>query len=187
MTLPSDDGSSTGTVLVVDDDESVWTALSSLFRSVGLAVQTFGSTQDLFRATFPNSPSCIVPDVRLPGQSGLDVPAQLAQAGVHLPIVFMTGFGDIPMSVQAMRAGAVDFLPKPFRDQAMLEAVCAAIERDRKSREVSHADARVRTLFETLSSREKEVMRLVTQGLMNKQVVRWTRKTGQVAKRDSGP
>lgn len=167
---PVDVGSPAGTVMVVDDDEAVRTALSSLFRSVGLAVQTFGSTHDLFRAVFPNSPTCLVLDVRLPGQSGLDVPAQLAQAGLRLPIVFMTGFGDIPMSVQAMRAGAVDFLPKPFRDQAMLEAVSAALERDRRSREAVYADTQVRALFETLSPREKQVMRLVTQGLMNKQV-----------------
>ncbi len=121
-------------VFVVDDDESVREALRSLFRSVSLKVETFGSAADFLRSELPDVASCLVLDVRLPGVSGLDFQAELAKANIHIPIIFMTGHGDIPMSVQAMKAGAVDFLTKPFRDQDMLDAVAAAIERDRSRR-----------------------------------------------------
>jgi FixJ family two-component response regulator len=123
------------TVFVVDDDESLRTALSNLFRSVGLRVEVFGSAAELLRSKLPDVVSCLVLDVRLPGLSGLDFQAELAKANLHIPIIFMTGHGDVPMSVKAMKAGALDFLTKPFRDQDMLDAVTMALERDRKRRE----------------------------------------------------
>lgn len=157
-------------VAVVDDDPSVLEALDSLLRSVSLATRLFGSPAELLAAKLPETPGCIVLDVRLPGVSGLDFQEQLVESGIDRPIVFMTGHGDIPMTVRAMKAGAVDFLPKPFRDQDMLDAVMAAIERDRQHRaELStHHDLAVK--FETLTSREREVMTHVVSGLMNKQV-----------------
>jgi FixJ family two-component response regulator len=157
-------------VFVVDDDESVREALRSLFRSVSLRVETFGSAADFLRSELPDVASCLVLDVRLPGVSGLDFQAELAKANIHIPIIFMTGHGDIPMSVQAMKAGAVDFLTKPFRDQDMLDAVAAAIERDRSRRRDEQRLSDVRARFEGLTEREREVMGLVTAGLMNKQV-----------------
>jgi FixJ family two-component response regulator len=157
-------------VFVVDDDESVREALRSLFRSVSLKVETFGSAADFLRSELPDVASCLVLDVRLPGVSGLDFQAELAKANIHIPIIFMTGHGDIPMSVQAMKAGAVDFLTKPFRDQDMLDAVAAAIERDRSRRRDEQRLSDVRARFEGLTEREREVMGLVTAGLMNKQV-----------------
>jgi FixJ family two-component response regulator len=157
-------------VFIVDDDESMREALHSLFRSVSLRVETFGSAADLLRSKLPEVASCLVLDVRLPGLSGLDFQAELAKANIHIPIIFMTGHGDIPMSVQAMKAGAIDFLTKPFRDQDMLDAVAAALERDRKRRKEEHRIAELRTRFEGLTEREREVMGLVTAGLMNKQI-----------------
>jgi len=157
-------------VFVVDDDESVREALRSLFRSVSLKVETFGSAADFLRSELPDVASCLVLDVRLPGVSGLDFQAELAKANIHIPIIFMTGHGDIPMSVQAMKAGAVDFLTKPFRDQDMLDAVAAAIERDRSRRKDEQRLSDVRARFDGLTEREREVMGLVTAGLMNKQV-----------------
>ena len=157
-------------VFVVDDDESLREALRSLFRSVSLRVETFGSAADLLRSKLPDVASCLVLDVRLPGVSGLDFQAELAKANIHIPIIFMTGHGDIPMSVQAMKAGAVDFLTKPFRDQDMLDAVAAAIERDRSRRRDEQRLTEVRAGFEGLTEREREVMGLVTAGLMNKQI-----------------
>jgi FixJ family two-component response regulator len=157
-------------VFVVDDDESMREALGSLFRSVSLKVETFGSAADLLRSKLPDVASCLVLDVRLPGVSGLDFQAELGKANIHIPVIFMTGHGDIPMSVQAMKAGAVDFLTKPFRDQDMLDAVAAALERDRKRRQDEHRVADLRVHFEGLTEREREVMGLVTAGLMNKQV-----------------
>src|SRR6266481_5294094 len=157
-------------VFVVDDDESVREALRSLLRSVSLKVETFGSAADFLRSALPEVASCLVLDVRLPGVSGLDFQAELAKANIHIPIIFMTGHGDIPMSVQAMKAGAVDFLTKPFRDQDMLDAVVAAIERDRKRREADKIVADLQALLETLTPREREVLALVSSGLMNKQV-----------------
>jgi FixJ family two-component response regulator len=160
----------TPTVLVVDDDASVREGLNSLFQSVGLDVKLFASAPDLLRQSFPDAPCCLVLDIRLPGLSGLTFQTQLAEANIHIPIIMVTGHGDIPMSVMAMKAGAVDFLTKPFRDQEMLDAVAKAIERDRNRRESERAVSELRRLFETLTSREREIMARVTAGLMNKQV-----------------
>jgi FixJ family two-component response regulator len=157
------------TVLVVDDDASLRESLSDLFNSVGLQTRLFGSATEFLKASLPESPSCLVLDIRMPGVSGLDFQDQLARANVNIPIVIMTGHGDIPMSVRAMKAGAVDFLTKPFRDQDMLDAVTQAIEWDRKRRVGEQAGAELRNLFEALTPREREVMTLVTSGLMNKQ------------------
>jgi FixJ family two-component response regulator len=157
-------------VHVVDDDESFRTALGRLFRSVGLEVRSYGSAQDFIAAPRSDSPGCIVLDVRMPGMSGIHFQAQLADLEIRLPVVLMTGHGDIAMSVKAMKAGAVDFLSKPFRDQDMLDAVAAAIGRDRKRRGADAADTELRDLFATLSPREQQVMTLVTAGKMNKQV-----------------
>ena len=158
------------TVFVVDDDEEMRLALGNLFRSVGHEVRLFSSTQEFLQAVTSDAPGCLVLDVRLPGMSGLEFQAKLTQANAHIPIIFMTGHGDIPMSVRAMKAGAVDFLTKPFRDQDMLDAVAHAIEADRGRREQSQATAGVRERFTSLSPREREVMTLVTRGMMNKQV-----------------
>ena len=157
-------------VVIVDDDPSVRTSLDSLLRSVGLQTRLYASPGELGAQPLPDVPGCIVLDVRLQGVSGLDVQAQLTAQGVALPVVFMTGHGDIPMTVKAMKAGAVDFLAKPFRDQDMLDAVTAAIERDRQRRQSDGALDGVRAHYATLTSREREVMALVVSGLMNKQV-----------------
>ena len=157
-------------VHIVDDDGSLAAALESLLRSVGLEARSYGSAAELVAATRPDRPGCLVLDVRLPGMSGLDFQAQLAELGIRLPIVLMTGHGDIPMSVRAMKAGAVDFLPKPFRDQDMLDAVAAAIARDRNRRGLDREAEELRNRFATLSPREKQVMGLVAAGRMNKQV-----------------
>ena len=140
-------------VLVVDDDPSVREALSSLFRSVGLDPKLFASTTKLLQHKFPEAPCCLVLDIRLPGVSGLDFQTRLAEANIHVPIIMMTGHGDIPMSVRAMKGGAVDFLTKPFRDQEMLDAVLAAIEQDRKRRESDKKIAHFQALLETLTPR----------------------------------
>lgn len=157
-------------VHIVDDDESLRFALDSLFRSIGLETKTYGSAREFLDAKRDDRPGCLVLDIRLPGISGLEFQEQLSGHGVHLPAVMITGHGDIPMSVRAMKAGAVDFLPKPFRDQDMLDAVTAAIERDRKRRASDSDTAQVRDRFATLSPREQQVMMLVTTGKMNKQV-----------------
>jgi FixJ family two-component response regulator len=162
--------SSAKIVFVVEDDVSVCRALSNLFESVGLQVEVFGSASEMLQGKLPDVASCLVLDVRLPGLSGLDFQTELAKANIHIPIIFMTGHGDIPMSVRAMKGGAIDFLTKPFRDQDMLDAVVKAIEHDRERREADRIVTDVRTLFETLSTREREVMALVSSGLMNKQV-----------------
>jgi FixJ family two-component response regulator len=156
-------------VFVVDDDPSVREALSSLFRSVGLQVELFGSAAEFLQRKRPEGASCLVLDIRLPGVSGLDFQGQLAKADIRTPIIFMTGHGDIPMSVRAMKAGAVDFLAKPFRDQDMLDAVAAAIQRDRQARQADDAASALRAAYDSLTAREREVMALVTSGLMNKQ------------------
>jgi FixJ family two-component response regulator len=156
-------------VFVVDDDASVRDALSSLFRSVGLQVELFGSAPEFLQRKLPDVASCLVLDIRLPGVSGLEFQSQLAKAKNQIPIIFMTGHGDIPMSVRAMKAGASDFLAKPFRDQDMLDAVAAAIQRDRQARESERAASSLRASYELLTTREREVMALVTAGLMNKQ------------------
>ena len=157
-------------IFIVDDDESVREALGSLFRSVGYNVEMFGSAADLLRGKLPDVTSCLVLDVRLPGLSGLDFQAELAKANIQVPIIFMTGHGDIPMSVKAMKAGAVDFLSKPFRDQDMLDAVALALDRDRKRREAEKQLSDLRLRFEGLTPREREVMGLVIAGMMNKQI-----------------
>lgn len=157
-------------VLIIDDDESVRVALDNLFRSMHFNVQVFGSAPELMGSKLPDTASCLVLDIRLPGVNGLEFQGELARAGIHLPIVFMTGHGDIPMSVRAMKAGAIDFLTKPFRDQDMLDAVTRALEQDRKRRDGEKAISQLRRLFESLTPREREVMTLVTTGLMNKQV-----------------
>lgn len=157
-------------VAVVDDDPAVLEALDSLLRSISLATRLFASPAELLAAQLPDAPGCIVLDVRLPGVSGLDFQGQLAERGIGRPIVFMTGHGDIPMSVRAMKAGAVDFLSKPFRDQDMLDAITAAIERDRQQRAAAASRSDLTAEFETLTAREREVMTHVVAGLMNKQV-----------------
>jgi FixJ family two-component response regulator len=157
-------------VLIVDDDQPLTEALKRLFRTVGLRSQVFGSAAELLERPLPDAPGCLVLDVRMPGLSGLDLQGELVAAGIRVPIVFMTGHGDIPMSVRAMKAGAVDFLTKPFRDQDMIDAVVAAIGRDRERREAARELTRLRSLFEAMSAREREVMAHVTAGLMNKQV-----------------
>jgi FixJ family two-component response regulator len=162
--------SSAKIVFVVEDDASMCRALINLFESVGLQVEVFGSASEMLQGKLPDVASCLVLDVRLPGLSGLDFQTELAKANIHIPIIFMTGHGDIPMSVRAMKGGAIDFLTKPFRDQDMLDAVVKAIEHDRERREADRIVTDVRTLFETLSTREREVMALVSSGLMNKQV-----------------
>jgi FixJ family two-component response regulator len=166
----SHEPSSAKIVFVVEDDASMCRALSNLFESVGLQVEVFGSASEMLQGKLPDVASCLVLDVRLPGLSGLDFQTELAKANIHIPIIFMTGHGDIPMSVRAMKGGAIDFLTKPFRDQDMLDAVVKAIEHDRERREADRIVTNVRTLFETLSTREREVMALVSSGLMNKQV-----------------
>jgi len=157
-------------VFVVDDDVAMRETLSSLFRSVGLRVELFGSAREFTQIKMPDAASCLVLDIRLPGVSGLDFQAELAEADIRIPIIFMTGHGDIPMSVQAMKAGAIDFLTKPFRDQDMLDAVVRALERDQKRRDSEKAVAELRVRFDSLTSREREVIALVVDGLMNKQI-----------------
>ncbi len=157
-------------VFVIDDDASMRGALTNLFQSVGLGVEVFGSAPEMLQSKLPDVAGCLVLDIRLPGLSGLDFQTELAKANIHIPIIFMTGHGDIPMSVRAMKGGAVDFLTKPFRDQDMLDAVVTAIERDRKRREVEKIVAGLKALFETLTSREREVLAFVASGLMNKQI-----------------
>jgi len=157
-------------VFVVDDDPSMRKALSNLFRSVGLRAEVFGSARELLESELPDVASCLVLDIRLPGPSGLDFQAELAKANIQIPIIFMTGHGDIPMTVKAMKAGAVDFLTKPFRDQDMLDAVAIAIERDRTRRKDEKIVAELRAVFETLTARERDVLALVASGLMNKQI-----------------
>jgi FixJ family two-component response regulator len=157
-------------VVVIDDDVSVRRALSNLFQSVGLKVEVFASASEMLHSKIPDVASCLVLDIRLPGLSGLDFQAELVKANIHIPIIFMTGHGDIPMTVRAMKGGAVDFLTKPFRDQDILDAVATAIERDRKRRESDKVITQLQGLFETLTPREREVFVLVSSGLMNKQV-----------------
>jgi FixJ family two-component response regulator len=157
-------------VFIVEDDASMRRALSNLFQSVGLEVALFGSASEMLQSKLPDVASCLVLDVRLPGLSGLDFQAELAKTNIQIPIIFMTGHGDIPMSVKAMKRGAVDFLTKPFRDQDMLDAVTTAIERDRKRREADRVVATLQARVETLTPREREIFALVSSGLMNKQI-----------------
>jgi FixJ family two-component response regulator len=157
-------------VFVVDDDSSIREAIKSLVSLVGLRVETFGSAQEFLRNERPDLPGCVVLDVELPGLSGLDLQRELAAHGINLPIIFITGYGDIPMSVRAMKAGATEFLTKPFRDQDLLDAIHQALERDRAARQHSRELAELRDRFDALTSREREVMNLVVTGWLNKQI-----------------
>jgi FixJ family two-component response regulator len=157
-------------VFVVDDDSSIREAIESLVKLAGLRVESFGSAQEFLRAERPDLPGCVVLDVELPGLSGLDLQRELATHGIKLPIIFITGYGDIPMSVRAMKAGALEFLTKPFRDQDLLDAIQQALERDRAARRHSREIAELRERFDALTSREREVMSLVVTGWLNKQI-----------------
>jgi FixJ family two-component response regulator len=157
-------------VFVVDDDPSIRDALTSLIRSVGLGVETFGSAREFLSRQPPDAPGCLVLDVRLPGLSGLDLQRELAAAQITMPIIFITGHGDIPMTVQAMKAGAVEFLTKPFRDQELLDAIAQAIRRDRVERQQRAELAALRQRYDSLTPREREVMQLVVSGRLNKQI-----------------
>ena len=158
------------TVFVIDDDPAIRQGVSSLLRSVDICAETLGSPKEFLPEKLPDAPCCLVLDVRFGGLSGLDLQAELDNAGINIPIVFITGHGDIPMSVRAMKAGAVEFLTKPFRDDDLLHAVRVALERDRQQREKNKSLAIIRSCFETLTPREQEVFALVTTGLMNKQI-----------------
>jgi FixJ family two-component response regulator len=158
------------TVIVIDDDSGIRQALGSLLRSVGLKALLYGSVSDFMKAGRPDGPSCLVLDVRLPGKSGLDFQRELKNAGADLPIIFITGHGDIPMSVQAIKGGAVEFLTKPFRDQDLLDAITQALEQDRSKRLDRSGIAALRERFETLTQRERQVMDLVVAGRLNKEI-----------------
>jgi RNA polymerase sigma factor (sigma-70 family) len=157
-------------VFVVDDDPSVRRSIKRLIGSVGLQVELFGSAQEFLLSKRPDAPSCLVLDIRLPGISGLDFQQELAEANIHIPIIFITAHGDIPMTVRAMKAGAVEFLPKPFRDQDLLDAIQLALERDRARRQQEAEMAVLRARFESLSPREREVVGMVVSGMLNKQI-----------------
>jgi FixJ family two-component response regulator len=157
-------------VFVIDDDRAVREAIKSLIRSVGMRVETFASAQEFLGSRRPDAPACLVLDVRMPGLSGLDLQLELARADIRLPIIFITGHGDIPMSVQAMKAGATEFLTKPFRDQDLLDAIKQAIDRDRAARKQHAEMADLRRRFAQLTPREREVMEQVVVGLLNKQI-----------------
>ena len=157
-------------VFVIDDDASVRDALEDLLRSVGLRAELFGSAQDFIQSKRPDAPACIVLDVRLPGPSGLEFQRALIDSGIRLPVIFISGHGDIPMSVRAMKSGAVEFLTKPLHEQALLDAIQAGIERDRVRREEEGAVAELRNRFESLTPRERQVLTLVVTGRRNKQI-----------------
>lgn len=162
-------GDNAPVVFVIDDDDAIRQSLSSLLRSVGLRVEVFSSPSEFLGSKLPNAPSCLVLDVRLPGVSGLDFQGELAKSNVEVPIVFITGHGDIPMTVKAMKAGAIEFLTKPFRDQDLLDAVQAGLTRDRTRRASLTSVSDLRKHFDLLTAREKEILALVSSGLMNKQ------------------
>ena len=157
-------------VLVIDDDASMREAISRLLHAIGLTVRTFGSAREFLGTRLPDIPACVILDVRLPDLSGLDLQREMVERGIHVPVIFITGHGDIPMSVQAMKAGAVEFLTKPFRDQDLLDAVRSGIQRDRKGRKERSEVARIREDLGQLTSREREVMSLVVGGFLNKQI-----------------
>ena len=159
-----------GVVFVVDDDASLRESLKNLIRSVGLRVEAFPSAQEFLQSKRPDVPGCMILDVRLPGLSGLDLQKRMAEADVEIPIIFITGHGDIPMTVQAMKAGAVEFLTKPFRDQDLLDAIQQALERDSRAREQRAEVEVLRRRFDSLTPREGEVMELMVAGLLNKQI-----------------
>lgn len=157
-------------VFVVDDDASVRAALEDLLRSVGLAVQTYGSTQEFLQSKLPDAPGCLVLDVRMPGQSGLEFQRMLTTTGIHLPIIFISGHGDIPMSVRAIKSGAIEFLTKPLHEQELLDAIQGGIERDRARRQKAKAVTELQERFESVTGREREVLELVITGQLNKQI-----------------
>jgi FixJ family two-component response regulator len=157
-------------VFVVDDDDLVRASIQGMLKSVGLRSESFGTAQDFLRSKRPDAPSCLVLDVRLPGVSGLDFQRELADAGLSIPIIFITGHGDIPMSVRAMKSGAVEFLTKPFRDQDLLDAIYQALDRDRVMRQQQSQLGELRKRHESLTAREREVMGLVVAGMLNKQI-----------------
>jgi len=158
------------TVFVIDDDPLVRAAIQGMLKSVGLRSETFGTPQEFLRSERRQGPTCLILDVRLPGVSGLDFQRELAQAGIRIPIIFITGHGDIPMSVKAMKSGAVEFLTKPFRDQDLLDAIYQALDRDRVTRQQENELAELRKHYESLTTREREVMGLVVSGMLNKQI-----------------
>jgi len=158
------------TVFVVDDDADVRASIQGLLKSVGLRSQSYGTPQEFLRNKQPDGPCCLVLDVRLPGVNGLDFQRELADAGVRIPIIFITGHGDIPMTVRAMKSGAVEFLTKPFRDQDLLDAIHQALDRDRQTRQQRAEVAELRKRYESLTTREREVMGLVVSGMLNKQI-----------------
>jgi FixJ family two-component response regulator len=157
-------------VFVVDDDASVRAAVEDLLRSVGLTVRTYGSTQEFLQSKLPDAPGCLVLDVRMPGQSGLEFQRTLTTTGIHLPIIFISGHGDIPMSVRAIKSGAIEFLTKPLHEQELLDAIQGGIERDRARRESAKALTELQARFESLTAREREVLELVITGQLNKQI-----------------
>jgi FixJ family two-component response regulator len=157
-------------VFVIDDDPAIRAAIKRLLEAVGLRVQTFATGHEFFSSELPDVPACMVLDVRLPGRSGLDLQREMAEKGIRIPVIFITGHGDIPMSVQAMKAGAVEFLTKPFRDQELLDAISQAIERDRAARAARAEVAEISGHLDSLTPREHEVMKMVVAGLLNKQI-----------------
>ena len=158
------------TVFVVDDDELVRASIQGMLKSVGLRSETFGTPEEFLRSKRPDGPSCLILDVRLPGISGLDFQRELADAGMRIPIIFITGHGDIPMTVKAMKSGAVEFLTKPFRDQDLLDAIHQALDRDRIARQLQSEIGELKKHYESLTTREREVMALVVSGMLNKQI-----------------
>jgi len=162
--------SATPTVFVVDDDDLVRASIQGMLKSVGVRCETFGTPQEFLDGKRPDGPSCLVLDVRLPGVSGLDFQRQLADAGIRIPIIFITGHGDIPMTVRAMKSGAVEFLTKPFRDQDLLDAIHQALDRDREALQRQGELGELRKRYESLTGREREVMGLVVSGMLNKQI-----------------
>ena len=157
-------------VFVIDDDAGVRASIQGLLKSVGLRSESFGTTQEFLRSKRPDGPSCLILDVRLPGISGLDFQRELANVGIRIPIIFITGHGDIPMTVKAMKSGAVEFLTKPFRDQDLLDAINQALNRDRVMRQQQSELGKLRTRYDLLTAREREVMAMVVSGMLNKQI-----------------
>ena len=175
-------GEAESKVFIIDDDPLYRESSERLVRSVGFSVQSFESASDFLASRRPDVPSCLILDVRLPGLSGLDLQQELAEAGVHIPIIFVTGYGDIPMSVQAMKAGAVEFLEKPFRDQVLLDAIRQAIGRDRTARQQQARNAELRRRYDSLTPREREVFKCVVSGMLNKQIADELRATERTIK-----
>src|SRR5216684_1905686 len=184
MTVP--DKEAEATVAVIDDDPDIRDALRGLLRSVGLRVELFASVQEFLGTARPDLPGCLILDVRLPGRSGLDLQDELAKANIHLPVIFISGHADVPMSVRAMKAGAVEFLTKPVRHQDLLEAIQRAIDHDRARRDEEQVVAGLRSRLETLTPREHEVMRLVAAGRLNKQIAAGTGRSEQTVKLHRG-